>query len=202
MLAGAHSSSLWPAGLSRNLEPCSLDSLLKFRHVRVKVDCLHASLQAGVGSLKLTLVEYSSPSHIVFIFGQWQLLAVGCSSQLFTTLCQLAHNNFCPVLLVGSPCLFLTLYCFSLFLSLILLSFLLICPLRLVPCPVSSMACSLCLCLSLSIPLLHPSSSLSSSPPLNHQHHNSDKPPGCQLWFCFNNTLSDFQSHPFPQRWT
>lgn len=114
MSTEALSSSLWPAGLSRDLEPCFLASPLKFRHARVKVDCLHAFLQAGVGSLKLTLVEYSTPSHIAFIFSQWQLPAVGCSSQLFTLWGQLVHNKFRPVLFLLHPVSFLRLYYFFL----------------------------------------------------------------------------------------
>lgn len=126
--AEPHLSSLWSVGLSGDLEPCFLTSLLKFRHVRVKVDCLHALLQAGVGSLKLTLVEYSSASHIAFILGQWQLAAVGCSSQLFTMWCQLAHNKFYPILSFASTCIllkpFVVIYCFLLLISLWFLFFL------------------------------------------------------------------------------
>lgn len=47
----------------------------------------------GRGFLKLTLVEYSTPSHITFISGQWQLPGVGCSSQLLTTWCRFAREK-------------------------------------------------------------------------------------------------------------
>lgn len=80
--------------LSGDLEPCLPASLLKFRHVRRKVDHLTAILQAGVGSLKLTLVAYPSARDIAFILSQWQLPAAGCSSQLFTMCCKLAHNFY------------------------------------------------------------------------------------------------------------
>lgn len=181
--------------LSGDLEPCLPASLLKFRHVRRKVDRLTAILQAGVGSLKLTLVAYPSARDIAFILSQWQLPAAGCSSQLFTMCCKLAHNFyfippfswkfFLSHFIVSSPTFRLTSFILS-------------------PCSACPMFCFICgfLSRSLSTPLLLPSSSVSSMRPLNNQHHNSDKPPGCQLWFCFNSMLSDFQSHPFPERWT
>lgn len=89
-------------------------SPLKFRHM--SKGCLYALLQARVGSLKLTPVEYSTPSHIAFIWGQWQLTAADLSTQLFTMWCQLSRNNFCR-LSFAFPCFSLTPFPTFFFLS-------------------------------------------------------------------------------------
>lgn len=96
-------------GISRDHKSGFPASRLKFRHARK--GCLHALLEARVGSLKLTLVEYSTPSHIAFIFSQWQLTGADCSTQLFTVWCQRGHNNFC-LLSFAFPCFNLTRFPF------------------------------------------------------------------------------------------
>lgn len=68
--SGLQNSFLTLVSLSGDLEPCLPASLLKFRHVRRKVDRLTAILQAGVSSLKLTLVAYPHARDIAFILSQ------------------------------------------------------------------------------------------------------------------------------------
>lgn len=188
------SGSVWRPGA------CFLASLLKFRHARVKVDGLHALLQARVGSLKLTLVEYPTASHIAFILGQWQLPAVGCSSQLFTMRCPpqqlLPHSLICFTLrlfdtLFFPLIVFFPFQCFALF--------------GLSHAPFHPRLAFCVYAFSLSIPLLHHSFTLggmlqrslwttSITTMTSHQ--------GASYDFCFNSTLSGFQRHSFPQRWT
>lgn len=175
-------------------ETCLLACLLKFRHARRKVDRLAAILQAGVGSLKLTLVAYPSARGIAFILGQWQLPAAGWSFQLFIIQSQLDHN-FDFILSFSWKFQFVFTVSESTF---PLTSFILV---PHVPRPMFYFISGF-LSHSLSAPLSLPSSTVSSVLPLKSQHHNSDKPPRCQLWFCFNSMLSDFPSHPFQERWT
>lgn len=120
--------SLRKVAWSRDQKSSFPASPLKFRHA--SKGCLSSLLQTGVGSLKLTPVEYSTPSHIAFISGQWQLTAADCSTQLFTMWCQLTHNNFCP-LSFAFPCFSLTPFPMFFFLPFFLISLL-----WLIPCPI------------------------------------------------------------------
>lgn len=142
--------------------------------MRVKVDCLHACLRAGVGSLKLTLVEYfHSQPHS---FHLWPMTTACCRLLLSAV-----HNvvSASPQQLL--PCSFICFTPLDTHSLSLCLSFYSSDPSDSCCVPFHLRLCSLCFCLFLSTPLLHPSSYLPLSLPLNTQHHNNVKAAGCQL---------------------